>query len=214
MTAAAKTVLPLAAVPVPSNDDFPGAVRAPNVVQRLSMGRTRVVRVDVRRPRRVSEIDCAEKAFFPQLLWSIYCSYDQDDAGNRAVVDAMRRDLLIWADLMMPGQWSDFTRETNNAVKSALEPMFDAHAMGWQSIKVLTVFMLLVKWVDQHAAQAMFTTDFARTLGEVAAYLDQMHGDECDAVEPSAHKMLCKVIARIKACGLFHWLPDYRGAEA
>ncbi|MDM7975203.1 MULTISPECIES: hypothetical protein [Thalassospira] len=221
MTAIKKPVLPLAHVPhvpVPANDALPRATKAlPGISQQIGFGGRRrdlPVVVEAKRPQRINVMDCAEKAFFPWLVWSIYCSYDQDDADNRAVIDAMKRDLDLWADLMLPGQWSDFKREANNAVMAALEPMFDRNAGGWQSIKVLMVFLLLVKWVDTHADQPMFTTDIARVLADIAAHLDRLHGDECDAVEPSAHKMLGKVIARVKQCGLFQWLPDYRGIEA
>jgi hypothetical protein len=216
--AAKKQVLPLAVVPVPSNDVLPRATKAlPGISQQIGFGgrrRNLPVTVEAKRPRRINEIDCAEKAFFPQLIWSIYCSYDQDDAENRAIVAAMQRDCNVWAGLMLPGQQMDFLRETRVGVSAALEPMFDKNAGGWQSIKVLMVFLLLVKWVDTHAPEPMFTTDFARHIAAIAAHLDRMYGDECDAVEPSAHKMLGKVIARVKQCGLFGWLPDYRGIEA
>ncbi|RCK40467.1 hypothetical protein [Thalassospira xiamenensis] len=217
MTAMRKPVLPLAHVPVPSNDVLPRAtVSLAAVKQQIGFGgrrRNLPVTVEAKRPRRINEIDCAEKAFFPQLIWSIYLSYDQDDAENRAIVAAMMADLQVWADLMLPGQWWDFKREANRAVMAALEPMFDKNAGGWQSIKVLMVFLLLVKWVDTHAPEPMFTTDFARHIAAIAAHLDRMYGDECDAVEPSAHKMLGKVIARVKQCGLFKWLPDYRSDD-
>lgn len=214
MSATAKQILPLAVVPVASNDDLPrGTLTMAGVRQRLGINKTRMVKVETKRPRKVHEVDAAEAAFFPRLFWALYLSFDQADAGNAAIVKALRDDMQLYGDLMAPSQWSDFKREMDTGAMVAMEVMVDRHigpTGGWSSIKVFVVAFLLMKWVDRHAAQAMFTTDFARTAQDILSHLNELYGDECDAVEPSAHKMLPKVITRLKACGLFRWLPEYR----
>ncbi|WP_417624991.1 hypothetical protein [Paremcibacter congregatus] len=214
MTATPKPILPLAVVPVASNDDLPtGTLTMSDIRQRLGIRKTRMVKVETKRPRKVHHMDVAEAAFFPRLFWGMYLSFDQADQGNAAIIQGLRSDMQLYGDLMAPSQWHDFKREMDNGAMVAMEAMIDrqiGNGGGWNAIKVFMVSFLLIKWVDRHAAQAMFTTDFACIAQDILTHLDELYGDECDGVEPSAHKMLPKVITRLKACGLFLWLPDYR----
>lgn len=220
---ATKPILPLAQVaadpvmPTPANDLLPtGTLTMGMIRQRVTSRRTQMVAVEVKRPRKVNEFDVAEAALFPRLFWGIYLAFDQDDPENARIASALREDMQTYGDLMNPSQWPDFKREMDSAAMSAMEIMVDRQIGrdgGWNAIKVFAVSFLLMLWVDRHAAQAMYTTRFAALAGEVFDHMRSLHGDEFAAVEPSAHKMLPKVIKRLKACGLFMWLPDYRGAE-
>lgn len=222
MTAAAKPILPLAnpvpEIPVPANDPLPiGTLTMADIRQRLPRGRSKPVAVEVIRPRKVHHIDAAEAAFFPRLLWGVYLAFDQDDVENARIASELRGDMQTYGDLMNPSQWADFKREMDSGAMAAMEIMVDQQigqgVGGWNAIKVFAVAFLLMLWVDRHAAQAMYTTRFAKIAEEVFAHMQALHGDEFEAVEPSAHKMLPKVIKRLKSCGLFLWLPDYRRVE-
>lgn len=222
MSTATKPVLPLAMmpepVPAPANDALPvGTLTMADIRQRLPRGRSKPVAVEVIRPRKVHHIDAAEAALFPRLFWAIYVSPEfAGDADNDRLARAFQSDMQCYADLMNPSQWADFRREMDHGADTILGALVDWQAGtdgGWQSLKVFGVVFLLMLWVDRHAAQAMFTDDFAKAAGEVFAHIRTLHGDAFAAIEPSAHKQLPKVIAKIKACGLLLWLPDYRGIE-
>ncbi|MBC05695.1 hypothetical protein [Thalassospira sp.] len=221
---ATKTLIPLAEptpapyVPAPANDPLPvGTLTMADIRQRLPRGRSKVVGVEVIRPRKVHEIDVAEAAIFPRLFWAVYVSPDfAGDGDNDRLARAFRADMDCYAGLMAPSQFHDFRREMDHGADSVLAVLLDRQVGddgGWHSLKVFAVIFLLMLWVDRYAAQAMFTTDFERASAEVFDHIRALHGDQFAAIEPSAHKMLPKVIARLKACGLFLWLPDYRGAE-
>lgn len=222
MSTAPKPILPLATpvadIPVPANDPLPIAtIRMANIRQRLPRGCSRVVAVEVKKSKVMGVRECVERALFPRIFWAVCgASFDQEDAETEALMARMLRDIEVWADLMLPSQRMDFERELNHSARSALQPLLDlqiGNDGGWSTIKLVMVFMLLVQWVEQHAEQAMFTSQFAAIAQDILTHIDLMFGDECDAVEASAHKQLPKVIKKLKACGLFAWLPDYRGAE-
>ncbi len=217
----AKQFIPLAdpaprEVPAPANDFLPrGTLTMADVRQRLSHGRSRPVAVEVKRPRRVNEFDVAEAALFPRLFWAIYVSPDfAGEADNDRLARAFQADMQTYADIMAPSQWADFRREMDRGADSVLGILVNwqiGEDGGWHSLKVFAVVFLLMLWVDRHAGQGMFTTDFKASAREVFGHIQLMHRAEFQAIEPSAHKMLPKVIAKLKACGLFLWLPDYQG---
>ncbi|RCK32508.1 hypothetical protein TH9_12330 [Thalassospira xiamenensis] len=227
MTAPVKKNLPLAPasapVPVQSfvSDAFPSVTTSLAAIrQQTGFGRQRrfaPVSVEAKRSHRINEIDAVEKAFFPRFFWGVFSGFeDQDDPENVAVLKAMRDDINCYAALMMPAQQFDYERELNNAAYAAMEPLIDltiGERGGWDGIEVLMTGFLLVIWVDRHAAQAMFTTDFERVAQGILMHLDQLYGRDCDDAMPAARQKLPKVIARLKACGLFKWLPDYRSDD-
>ncbi|MHC8493404.1 hypothetical protein ACTU44_11925 [Thalassospira sp. SM2505] len=222
MSAAVKPVLPLAImpepVPTPANDPLPvGTLTMADIRQRLPRGRSKPVAVEVIRPRKVHHIDVAEAALFPRMFWAVLIAPEHaGDADNDRLARVFHDDMQRYADLMNPSQWADFRREMDHGADSAFGVLIDwqvGQAGGWQSLKVCAVLFLLMLWVDRHAAQAMFTDDFAKAADEVFAHIRTLHGDAFAAIEPSAHKQLPKVIAKLKACGLFLWLPDYRRIE-
>ncbi|PKR57478.1 hypothetical protein [Thalassospira lohafexi] len=222
MTAQRKPVLPLASVPTPANDVLPRATLSlPGVTQQIGFGRRRrtsPVAVEVKLPRAVNVMDVAEAAIFPRLFWGIYVSteFSQDDPDNARIAKALQRDMQVYADLMTSTQWPDFRREMDTGAMSAMAVLTNwqiGASGGWNMLKVFAVIYLLMLWVDRHAAQAMFTTDFEAIASEVLDHIHEMHGDDFAKVAPSAHRMLPKVIRQLKACGLFCWLPDYRGIE-
>ncbi|KZC99719.1 MULTISPECIES: hypothetical protein [unclassified Thalassospira] len=125
---ATKPILPLAQVaadpvmPTPANDLLPtGTLTMGMIRQRVTSRRTQMVAVEVKRPRRVHEIDAAEAAFFPRLFWGIYLAFDQDDPENARIASALREDMQTYGDLMNPSQWPDFKREMDSAAMSAME---------------------------------------------------------------------------------------------
>lgn len=223
MTASGKKVLPLAAKdgcgPSSVSDALPMlTLPLANVQQRAGFGRkkriTSIAVEAIKRPRRVHEIDAVEAAFFPRFFWAMQASFGRDDLRFVETAEALRADMHVYFALMMPNQQADFSRELENAAFAAMEPMLDrrlGNAGGWDELVVSMTGFLLIRWVDQHAAQAMFTTNFERIAQGILAHLDEMYGGECDAAEDIAHQKLPKVIARLKSCGLFKWLPHYPG---
>ncbi|MFH1806857.1 MAG: hypothetical protein ABID63_18405 [Pseudomonadota bacterium] len=187
----------------------------PMIGQRTGLSRRlNPVTVEVAKRRKFDVVAVAERAFFPRYFWQIVVGMsDPDDPQSSRILARFVEDIQDYADLMLPGQCRDFEREMTGAAMAAMAPALDKSigtGGGWHSIKVLVIGFALAEWADIHATGPIFTTRFAETVGEIADHIAALHGDEWLAVAPSAEKALPKVIARLKACGLFGWLPDYR----
>ncbi len=158
-----------------------------------------------------------ERAFFPRYFWTVACGMlDYDEADGRAVINALLDDQQEWADLMLPSQQVDFTRELARLVDDVMPVMLDRQiggGGGWKTSRLLMVGFGLCLLADDYASDAVFTTRFKAMLNCMASQYHFLAGDEMKAMEPAAHRSLRKVIALLKSKNRFLWLPDYHEAR-
>lgn len=185
-------------------------------VQRVTRRRTRTVPVTSKDAGAVSVTGLVEGAFFPRFFWLAWCGFAKGDPDGARMAEVLRADMNVYVRLLVQSQYPDFVGRLENAAFASLEP-FVGHgrhdAGGWNCFLVLMTGFLLMKWADQHATHAICTTGFSHAAQDILTHLDQLYGADCDDVTALAHGKLPLVIRRLKACGLFTWLPDYRGGD-